>query len=159
MSCITGLPAADCALAHWCPALDGRAESDGWRAPCPAPGCGIHRVLHYRIRGRTVRWSAYCPHHDADALRPVLRKLLGDCLPSRLTGPAPVDHADLVSLALAPMPPMSLRLALLEIAGMSTGDALDKLGVRRENRSRVITGRIKTDANTQVRPRSTCHQN
>jgi hypothetical protein len=36
---------------------------------------------------------------------------------------------------------MSLRLALLELAGLSTPDALTKLGVRRDHHSRVIAGR------------------
>jgi hypothetical protein len=39
------------------------------------------------------------------------------------------------------MPPVSLRLAVLEMTGMSTTAALEKLGVRRENRARVINGR------------------
>lgn len=53
----------------------------------------------------------------------------------------PIRHDDLVALALCSLPPMSLRLAMLEMAGYSTPDALDLLGVRRENRSRVIAGR------------------
>jgi uncharacterized protein YjiS (DUF1127 family) len=45
---------------------------------------------------------------------------------------------------------MSMKLALLEMSGMSTPEALDYLGVRRENRSRVIAGRIRFDAKPQV---------
>lgn len=46
----------------------------------------------------------------------------------------------LVALALAKMQPMSLRLGLLEMAGMSTKEALDELGLPRSNRYRVIAG-------------------
>ncbi len=45
----------------------------------------------------------------------------------------------LIALALAKMPPTSLRLALLEMAGMSTNEALDMLGTPKSNRYRVIT--------------------
>jgi hypothetical protein len=53
----------------------------------------------------------------------------------------PVRHDDLITLALSDMPPMTLRLELLRLAGLGTAEALDKLGVRRENRSRVIAGK------------------
>ena len=56
-------------------------------------------------------------------------------------GRHPIDHGELITLALAEMPPTSLRLAMLEMAGFGTADALDKLGVRREHRARVIAGR------------------
>ena len=52
-----------------------------------------------------------------------------------------VPDDELIAVALAEMPPTSLRLALLEMAGLGTYEALDKLGVRREHRSRVIAGR------------------
>ena len=45
----------------------------------------------------------------------------------------------LVALALAKMPPTSLRLGLLEFAGMTTNEALNVLGVGRSNRYKVIT--------------------
>ena len=41
------------------------------------------------------------------------------------------------------MPPQSKMLAFLELAGMSTPDALDKLVRRRENRPRVIVARVR----------------
>ena len=47
----------------------------------------------------------------------------------------------LVELVMMEMPPQSLRLALLELVGIPTSAALDMLGVRRENRSRVINHR------------------
>ena len=37
--------------------------------------------------------------------------------------------------------PQSLRLGLLELAGMTTTQALDKLGIGRTHRARVIAGR------------------
>jgi uncharacterized protein YjiS (DUF1127 family) len=47
-----------------------------------------------------------------------------------------------------------MRLAMLELAGMSTREALDKLGVRRENRSRVIAGRTGGASKRMQRGRS-----
>ena len=52
----------------------------------------------------------------------------------------PIEHDDLIGLALSDMPPMTMRLAMLRLAGLGTPEALDRLGVRRENRSRVIAG-------------------
>lgn len=142
MACGLGLPdAEDCAADHWSPALDGRRESGGqWRADCPVQGCGAKRSLEYDAPGKHVRWRTFCGEHDKDAVRPHLAKLVGPCMPGRVYR-EPIRHDDLAALALCSLPPMSLRLALLELAGYSTIDALDLLGVRRENRSRVIAGR------------------
>ena len=134
-----GLDGESCAVTHWCPALKGERERSGWRAPCPL--CQSRRALEYSLNGHSIRWNSFCPQHDREALRPVLRRLIGGCLPGRPTGPAPIGHDDLVELMLSDMPPMSMKLAGLELAGMSTSAALDKLGVRRDNRARVIAGR------------------
>jgi hypothetical protein len=136
-----GLLAEDCAAVHWCERLGGHRERAGWRAACPYPGCGAKRALEWGVPGRTIRWRSWCHKHDKEALRPVLRARLGDCMSQRRVDRMPVSHDDLIAVALSDMPPMSMRLALLELAGLSTTEALDKLGVRRENRSRVITGR------------------
>lgn len=143
MACGLGLPdAEDCAADHWSPALNGRRERNGqWRAPCPVPGCKSLRALEYDAPGRHVRWRSFCGKHDKDAVKPYLATLIGPCMPSRRAGRHPIDHGDLITLALAEMPPTSLRLAMLEMAGLGTGEALDKLGVRREHRARVIAGR------------------
>lgn len=74
-------------------------------------------------------------------MRPHVAKLVGPCMPGGRAGRTSVDLDDLAALALIQMPPTSLRLAMLEMAGYSTREALDKLGVRREHRSRVIAGR------------------
>jgi hypothetical protein len=128
---------------HWCSAFpDARREGVGWRAPCPVTGCGTKRALEFSVYGKSVRWNSWCGDHDKDAMRPYLQALLGACFPARrAAGPRPIDHGDLIALMLSGMPPMSLKLAALEMAGMSTTAALDKLGVRRNHRSRVIAGR------------------
>ena len=142
MACGLGLPdAEDCAADHWSRALDGRREPNGqWRAPCPVPGCGTLRSLEYDAPGKHVRWRSFCGEHDKDAVRPHLAKLVGPCMPggSRC---APIEHDELIALALAEMPPMTLRLEMLRLTGMSTDEALNKLGVRPDNRARVIGGR------------------
>jgi hypothetical protein len=140
VACGLGLPdAEDCAADHWSPALNGRRERNGqWRADCPVPGCGASRSLEYDAPGKHIRWRSFCGEHDKDAVRPYLAKLIGPCMPSGRFGKQPIEHADLEALAMTKMPPTSLRLAMLEMAGVSTRDALDMLGVRREHRSRVI---------------------
>lgn len=143
MACGLGLPdAEDCAADHWSPALGGRRERNGqWRADCPVPGCGALRSLEYDAPGKHVRWRSFCGKHDKDAVKPHLTALIGPCMPSRRAGRHPIDHGELIALALAEMPPTSLRLAMLEMAGLGTSEALDKLSVRREHRARVIAGR------------------
>jgi len=83
-------------------------------------------------------------------MRPYLVKLIGPCMPGGRAARPTVDLDELAALALTPMPPTSLRLAMLELAGFGTREALDKLGVRREHRSRVIAGRTNPGAKPQV---------
>ena len=142
MACGLGLPdAEDCAADHWSPALGGRRERNGqWRAPCPVPGCRSLRAVEYDAPGKHVRWKSFCGLHDKDAVRPYLVRLVGPCMPSGRVGRPAINHDELIDLALADMPPMTKALRMLQMAGLSTPEALDRLGVRRENRSRVIAG-------------------
>jgi hypothetical protein len=139
VTCASGLDAEDCAIQHWCPVLDARRERGSWRAPCPE--CGADRALEFDTPGKSIRWNSFCGEHDKDAVRPRLRELVGACMPGKAARRTAIEPNALVELALADIPPMSLRLALLELAGLSTPDALTKLGVRRDHHSRVIAGR------------------
>lgn len=138
MACAFGEHAKDCAILHWCPKLGGRAEASGWRAPCPL--CGTKRAIEFGVHGSGIRWNSFCGEHSKDTLRPAMRELLGACMPGK-SAPAPIDREKLITLMLSSLPPMSMRLAVLEMTGMGTTEALDRLGVRREHRSRVIAGR------------------
>ena len=142
MACGLGLPdAEDCAADHWSRALGGRREPSGqWRAECPVPGCGASRSLEYDAPGKHVRWRSFCGRHDKDAVRPHLAKLIGSCMPSGSRNRA-IDRDELIELALTDLPPMTMRLEMLRLAGMGTAEALGKLGVRPDNRARVIGGR------------------
>jgi hypothetical protein len=137
VACGLGLPdAEDCAADHWSLALDGRRERNGqWRAACPVPGCGTLRSLEYDAPGKHVRWRSFCGEHDKEAIRPYLAKLVGPCMPSGKRSPV---NRELVALATADLPPQSLRLGLLELAGMTTAEALAELGVGPTHRRRVI---------------------
>ena len=155
MACGRGEPTAeDCAIRCWSDALrklNSHREPNGqWRADCPVPGCRSQRALEYDAPGRHVRWRSFCGHHDREAMRPYLVKLIGPCMPGGRAARPTVDLDELAALALTPMPPTSLRLAMLELAGFGTREALDKLGVRREHRSRVIAGRTNPGAKPQV---------
>ena len=119
---------------------DGHREQAGWRANCPYPGCGAERSLEWDVPGKSVRWRSWCGEHDKEALGPVLAELLAGCVPRRRSDRLPISHDDLVALALTHMPPMTMRRRMLQTTGVDTREALDKLGVRRENRSRVIAG-------------------
>lgn len=142
MACGLGFPdAEDCAADHWSPALGGRRERGGqWRADCPVPGCGAVRSLEYDAPGKHVRWRSFCGTHDKEAVRPYLARLIGPCMPGGTRRPR-IDNDELIAVALSDVPPMTMRLALLRLAGFGTAEALDKLGVRPDNRARVIGGR------------------
>lgn len=138
MACGLGLPdAEDCAADHWSPKLGGRRERNGqWRADCPAPGCGAERALEYDTPGKHVRWRSFCGRHDKDAVRPHLAALIGPCMPSG-SRREPVRHADLEALAFSGLPPLALKVQLLIYSGMTTTEALEKLGVDRTTCYRV----------------------
>lgn len=144
MACAFSETAEECAAVHWSKALDGRREPSGqWRADCPVPGCRTgRRGLEYDVPGKSksIRWNSFCGTHDKEAMRPFLNKLVGACKPGG-GGRQPVAHDELIALVLADLPPMTRQLRLLQLAGMGTQEALDRLGVRRENRSRVIAGK------------------
>jgi hypothetical protein len=129
--------AETCAAAHWSPALGGRREANGqWRAKCPVPGCRSLRALEYDAPGKHVRWRSFCGHHDKDAVRPYLAKIVGPCMPSGQRV-APIRHADAEALALSGLPPLALKVQLLIYAGNTITEAFDKLGVDRTTRYRV----------------------
>jgi hypothetical protein len=145
-----GETAAECALKHVLPALGGTCTRTRngvpceWSARCPA--CHAAGKLTLTAKGRTL--LRYC--HKCEASQEALTAALSALLPcfwppgsrpSRQRRQPSIEQGDLTALALADVPPMSLRLYLLEMDGMSTPEALDKLGVRRENRARVIKGR------------------
>lgn len=128
----------DCIPQHWLPLLDGHTEPETARAPCPL--CGSKRALSIRVQGKRVAWKNHC-ECDKDDVRIKLAELLPGCVSARYTGRHRVDAGDLLKLADSGIPPQSLRLALYELAGLGTQTALDRMGVRRENRARVISGR------------------
>src|SRR5580704_3724183 len=127
MACGLGLPdAEDCAADHWSRALGGRREPSGqWRAECPVPGCGAARSLEYDAPGKHVRWRSFCGRHDKDAVRPHLAKLVGACMPGGSRREA-IRHDELIALVLTDLPSMTLKLRLLQLAGLGTAEALDK---------------------------------
>ena len=141
MACGRGEPSAeDCAIACWCKALrhlNSHREPNGqWRADCPVPGCKSRRALEWRAPGKHVQWNSFCGHHDMDAMRPYLAKLIGPCLNGRVRR-APIRHADLEALALSGLPPVALKVQMLVYAGLSTTEAMDKLNIERATRYRV----------------------
>lgn len=144
MPCGYGLPdPEDCAISHWSPAVDGRRGGSGWRAPCPVKGCPADdpRLLQYEVYGKGVRFRHFCPHHNREAVKAALHALLGPCGPGRNGKQQALKPDDLAEVALSAITSaMSLKLVLLEMSGLSTSDALTKLGIRRENRPRVIAG-------------------
>lgn len=154
-----------CAVDHVLPVLPGRCTDSRkiraggkqidvpvqWEALCPL--CGAQK-LTLTVKGRLLdRHCQKCKAPQPE-LTAAMIKLFPQCF--RLPRTAPerpplIQSADVTAIALSGMQPISMKLALLELAGMATPEALDKLGVRRENRPRVIARRvIRTDANAQV---------
>jgi hypothetical protein len=133
--------AETCAAKHWAPILGARRERNlQWRAPCPVPGCKSLRALEFDAPGLHVRWKSFCGLHPKEVVRPYLVKLVGACMPGG-SRRKPVKHGDLIALALADIPPMTKNLRMLEMAGISTDEALRMLGVLRNHRARVIAGK------------------
>lgn len=88
------------------------------------------------MRGRGIRWRSFCADHDKDALRPVLKRLLGECMPGRPQW-VPPARGILTTVALSELPPVAIKVALLNLDGMTLDEAMDKLGIERANRYRV----------------------
>jgi hypothetical protein len=129
--------AEDEVITRWCPVLPGaHRERAGWRFDCPQ--CKAERRLSVQAKPgkRRPDWNLHCGCDRAD----VRAKLAALGLVSARYSPKhAADADDLIVLALADMPPQSLRLGLLELAGMTTNQALDKLGITRTNRYRVVS--------------------
>lgn len=134
-SCRTGLVAEDCISDHYLPPLKGWPEPAGARAPCPV--CHTHRGISVQIRNKRVTWNQHCKKCDRPDVGQAISSLV-PCEARRARKSAP-DADELIWLALSSLPPTALRLGLLEMAGMSTTAALDKLGVARQNRYRVVS--------------------
>lgn len=167
------MPCTD--LPRECLAFHAGPRIAGWRLPSPGvqgtgecPACS--RGFSIGLGTKGARLVAYCHAGcQADEIRAELEAagLWSGCMPSFRAEPgseraagrpsrarAVIEPDELAALALAGLPPASLRLALLELSGMTTGDALDKLGIRREHRSRTIAGRTNFGAKPQVSPRT-----
>lgn len=133
-----GLDAADCIAEHWCPVLGAHREPASWRAPCPVCGPGPatqHEPLSFWRAGKSISWTNHCGC-DRDDVRDKLAAMLPNCMAARR--PVRVKAADVIALALADVPPQSRQLALLELAGLSTSEALAKIGVGPTHKGRVI---------------------
>lgn len=134
MSC--GLDAEDCIVSHWMPVLDGRREPAGWRAPCPV--CKAPRLLSVSVGGRYPKWNLFCPC-DRDEVRARLAELLPECVNGKPRKVA-VDSAGLAAYALdRSIPELALRVLLLEMTGMGTAEACDRLGISRAQRYRTVS--------------------
>jgi hypothetical protein len=95
-----------------------------------------------QAKGRYVSWNLFCdPRCERNTVRLKLAELLPGCVSARYAPRHSVSSDDLIRIADSSMAPQSLRLAMYEMAGLGTQEALDRMGVRREHRSRVISGR------------------
>lgn len=118
---------------------NGHREPAGWRASCPL--CGSGRTISVQLKVVAdnkfkVDWWNHC-ECDRDDVRLKLATMLPGCVSARYA-PRHAAAKDIVELALADIPPQSLRLGLLELAGMPTSEALSKLGIGATHRRRVI---------------------
>lgn len=137
MAARCGEDAKSCIVAHWSRVLPGlRKEPAGWRAPCPL--CGRARRLSVQVKASRPMWNVHCGCDPAD-VGAKLAALLPQCIPSR-SRPHRPDPAQLVALAEdRSIRELALRVALLELAGISLPDACDRLGVSRAQRYRVVS--------------------
>lgn len=133
------------------PALGGRctksrtigSEAIPYEWACRCPVCHGADKLTLTAKGRMLLWYCQrCPDERQEDVTAALTAALPVCFgAAQASIRRGVRDADVINVALSAMPPLSMKLALLELAGLGTQEALDKLGVRREHRSRVIAGR------------------
>ena len=141
MRCGLGFESKPCIEDHYARVriLELRKSGTGphWRGRCPL--CGWTGVLEVsaKLSVQVTCWGN--PRCDRALLREWMRERV-PCLvsPSQRIS-ARIDPDELAELALLKIAPTSLRLALLEMAGIGTEEALDKLGVGRQNRYRVVS--------------------
>ena len=129
-------------LQHWCPELGAHKElhqesgSQRWRADCPK--CGAERAFWFWVAGRFIRWRLYCPC-EKDAVQLVIAQKV-PCVDPKYRGRHRVEVSEIVELAEdRSLRELALRVALLDLAGVSLRDACDRLGVSRAQRYRVVS--------------------
>jgi hypothetical protein len=137
-ACRVGLPAADCIADHWLPALGGRPELSGARAPCPV--CATARALSIQARGGRAVWCAHC---DSACDRTAIGAAIAAAVPCyaarRRRRPAP-DLAEAAALALdTSLSPAAVRLGVLAALGYGTAEAADALKLSRATRYRAVS--------------------
>lgn len=128
MTCRVGLTAADCITDHWLPALKGRPEPSGGRAPCPV--CGTARALSVQpLRGRAV-WNSHCECDRTEVGQAIADRVICYTVPRRRK-PVP-DLAELEALVLDDSVTINaLRLGALLALGMPVAEAAEKLKLPR----------------------------
>ena len=104
------------------------------------PVCERERKFSQVIEDGRIKSTCHVGTCSQEDIKAALAKLFPGCAGRRPRRP-PISADDLAALMLSGIPPMSMKLAGLEMTGMGTTAALDKLGVRREHRARVITER------------------
>lgn len=139
-----GYDPVDCVFKHWANLPTAHLEPAGVHLDCPV--CGTFRAISVNVKTKNgrpyVEWNPWCnPKCARDEVRLKLAATsLGEwgCISARYKPRHAIDSADLIELALADIPPQSKMLGLLEMAGMSTAEALAKLGIGPTNKGRVI---------------------
>ena len=89
-----------------------------------------------KVHGRGISWGSWCPEHPKEALRPILAGLMPQCV-TRHRGASGPRPGDLTALALSGLHETALKVALLELDGMTRTEAMDKLSLSRAQRYRI----------------------
>jgi len=109
--------------------LATHAESKPWWPKVKRKTVEWHETRRSADRAEVQAIRSENPVHNIHG-----RKVPEFNLRKHLTG------AELYELALQKMPPTTLRLRMLELAGVPTNEALDLMGIGRTHRYRVIGG-------------------
>lgn len=154
MACLSGLDPTDCAIEHWCPPLDARAEKVGWRAPCPV--CRTLRALSVQVKSRRIVWNHHC---DCD--RKVITKMLRTAVPCAATtrqtkGPGPNLDELWDILRDRSLPPTAMRIAGMRVLGASNEEIMRELEIPRSTYYRAVSilGQKPRSAQSQKRDTS-----
>lgn len=136
--------AAECALEHVAPRLNGRCTKTRtigrvsvpyeWAVRCPC--CGVDQKMTLTATGSRLLYFCHRCHASQEAIRAALAALLPQCF----TGKArrQIGTEDLVLLAERDLPMTAKNVALLRMAGISAAEARRILKIPKSSYYRAL---------------------
>jgi hypothetical protein len=94
------------------------------------PVCDTKRALSVQVNGAVIVWNCHHrPACDRGEIRSALAKLLPCVTPAKAKRTS-VDREALIKLAELDLPKTALRIAILQLAGIGSAEARQRLGLK-----------------------------